>query len=326
MDLSIIIPVYNALPLLERTLNSIYGQKTKYDFEVILVDDGSTDGSVDFIHQYIEKDTRGNIVLLKQENAGPAKARNNGIVHAKGRFSAFLDADDYWENGFIEKTLDFLYSHNECVAVSVGQRHLTLSGDDISPSCINDYNESFILEDFWSFWGTYMHVCTGSVCLKTDVIKKIGGQRIDLRVTEDLEFWALVSTYGRWGLIPELLFVSDGTDLVNTQQAWISKMSPRWNNAPSLEVWQQRILNRFQDLGYVELPEGFLIARGRVAESLVYCKIMSGRKVLARKETKQYGNYFRKGLILNIERFCSKNIFLWNCFCSLLIYHEHHRF
>ena len=75
MDISIIIPVYNAVPLLERCLDSIFNQTTLYSYEVILVDDGSTDNSVEVIKARLEK----NIVLYQQQNAGPSAARNKGV-------------------------------------------------------------------------------------------------------------------------------------------------------------------------------------------------------------------------------------------------------
>lgn len=88
-----------------------------------------------------------------------------------------------------------------------------------------------------------MHVCTGSVTIKTNIIRESGGMRSDLRITEDLEFWALLSTYGEWGFIPEILFVSDGRD-VTQSQGWLSKMEQRWKNAPSITEWEKRIITR----------------------------------------------------------------------------------
>ncbi len=79
MDLSVIIPVYNAIPLLERCLDSIFKQSIHYQYEVILVDDGSTDQSVEMIKARKEP----NIVLFQQVNAGPAVARNKGVELAR---------------------------------------------------------------------------------------------------------------------------------------------------------------------------------------------------------------------------------------------------
>ena len=97
IDLSIIIPAYNGALLLNRCLDSIFNQNTQYSYEVILVDDGSTDNSVELIEARKEP----NIILYQQQNAGPAMARNKGIELAQGRYIAFIDADDFWKQGYI---------------------------------------------------------------------------------------------------------------------------------------------------------------------------------------------------------------------------------
>ena len=91
MDLSIIIPVYNKSKLINRCLDSIFNQTTNYSYEVVLVDDGSTDDSVELI----KARTEGNIILYEQQNAGPSVARNKGLELSHGKYCAYLDADDY---------------------------------------------------------------------------------------------------------------------------------------------------------------------------------------------------------------------------------------
>ncbi len=73
---------------------------------MIIIDDGSTDHSVTIIQEYVQKDPR--IVLLQQENAGSASARNKGIRHANGQYICLLDADDIWELNFLESQIHFL--------------------------------------------------------------------------------------------------------------------------------------------------------------------------------------------------------------------------
>ena len=315
MDLSIIIPVYNASLLINRCLDSIFHQTTQYSYEVILVDDGSTDNSVEIIKARKEE----NIILYQQQNAGPSVARNKGVELSHGKFCAYLDADDYWEDGFIEKTLSFLEEHDDCVAVNVAQRHLTLSGEHVAPVCYNEYSKPFVLDDFFSFWATYMHVCTGSVVIRSEVIKQIGGMRTDLRITEDLEFWALVSTYGSWGFIPEILFVSDGMETITNQAEWLKKMQIRWNNAPSVTDWEKRIVKR------ANLSEAYKKARGRIARNLVYCQLLSGRESLARREAKLYGQNFTNDAIGKLMNFARRIPLMWWLLCKFLKYREWHR-
>lgn len=315
MDLSIIIPVYNKSKLINRCLDSIFKQTTIHSYEVVLVDDGSTDDSVELI----KARTEGNIILYEQQNAGPSVARNKGVELSHGKYCAYLDADDYWGDGFIEKTVSFLEEHDDCVAVNVAQRHLTLSGEHVAPVCYNEYSKPFVLDDFFSFWTTYMHVCTGSVVIRSEVIKQIGGMRTDLRITEDLEFWALVSTYGSWGFIPEILFVSDGMETITNQAEWLKKMQIRWNNAPSVTDWEKRIVKRANQ------TEEYKKARGRIARNLVYCQLLSGRERLARREAKLYGQNFTNDAIGKLMNFARRIPLMWWLLCKFLKYREWHR-
>lgn len=315
MDLSIIIPVYNKSKLINRCLDSIFSQSTHYSYEVILVDDGSTDDSVEMIKTRNEN----NIILYEQQNAGPSVARNKGVELSQGKFCAYLDADDYWEDGFIEKTLSFLEEHDDCVAVNVVQRHLTISGEHVAPVCYKDYTQPFVLDDFFSFWASYMHVCTGSVVIKSEIIKQTGGMRTDLRITEDLEFWALVSTYGKWGFIPEILFVSDGMETITNQAEWLKKMQIRWNNAPSVSDWEKRIVKRASQ------TEAYKNARGRIARNLVYCQLLSGRICLARQEALKYSKYFTKDVIGKLMDLAKWTPVTWWGLCKFLKWREWHR-
>ena len=99
MDISVIIPVYNAEKTIIECVNSVVDSCiiTEYQWEIILVNDGSKDNSVNIIDQYRNSsDYKKQITLINQENGGAAKARNAGIRAAKGEFIAFNDSDDRW--------------------------------------------------------------------------------------------------------------------------------------------------------------------------------------------------------------------------------------
>lgn len=111
--ISVIIPLYNKGKLIERALDSVFSQ-TYQDFEVIVVDDGSTDGSADFVRAY--QDCR--LTLISQDNSGPGAARNHGVQKSRGEYLAFLDADDEWLSGFLEESVLALDSNPDCQAVA----------------------------------------------------------------------------------------------------------------------------------------------------------------------------------------------------------------
>ncbi|MGL4973269.1 MAG: glycosyltransferase family 2 protein, partial [Culicoidibacterales bacterium] len=91
---SVIVPVYNVAQYLPKCLDSIVNQTYK-NLEIILVNDGSTDDSLEIIYDYAKKDPR--IIVIDQENQGQSVARNKALVKAKGRYTIFLDSDDYIE-------------------------------------------------------------------------------------------------------------------------------------------------------------------------------------------------------------------------------------
>ena len=111
MDLvSIITPSYNASKFISETINSVLSQ-THENWELLIVDDYSSDSSNKIIEKFIKKDNRIKLIKLK-ENSGPAVARNKAIAEAKGRYVAFLDADDLWYPKKLEKQIDFMSRYN----------------------------------------------------------------------------------------------------------------------------------------------------------------------------------------------------------------------
>lgn len=318
MDLSIIIPVYNGALLLPRCLDSVCHQTTRYSFEIILVDDGSTDESVDIIKARKEN----NIVLWQQQNSGPAVARNKGMELAKGRYCAYLDADDYWNDGYIEKTVTFLDEHADCVAVTVGQMHKTVSGNFKSPAMWMTKKESFVVDDFFEQWAREQFVGTCATTMRTDAVRQIGGQRLDLRVTEDWEFWFRLATQGKWGFVPGVFYVSDGMDMASDKEHWLGKMAKRWRNAPSIAEWERDVVNGME----TPLPISYQKARGIVSRNLTYCQLLSGRTDLARQEAKMYGDYFKRDQIGRLMNLARHGRLLWGLLCKFLTYREYHRF
>ena len=99
MKFSIIVPAYNGAETLNRCVDSILAQKFQ-DYEVILVNDGSTDNTKAIIDEYARKDAR--IIAAHKSNAGVSSARNEGIKSAKGEYIVFIDADDYIDNSYLE--------------------------------------------------------------------------------------------------------------------------------------------------------------------------------------------------------------------------------
>ena len=122
---SIITPVFNAEEFLPEALRSVQSQ-TLCDWEHILVDDGSTDGSFELIEEAAAADSRVRL-LRTRERCGPAKARNQGLECARGKYVAFLDADDLWLPEKLEKCVTWMKS-NGCSLAYHDYRHISRDG------------------------------------------------------------------------------------------------------------------------------------------------------------------------------------------------------
>ncbi|MFY9718201.1 MAG: glycosyltransferase [Candidatus Cybelea sp.] len=112
---SVIVPLYNKAPYVLRALESVAAQAVE-DFEVIVVDDGSTDGGGDIVAGIPDSRFR----LIRQANAGPGAARNRGLREARAPYVAFLDADDRWLPNFLSENVSILERHPSAAAVSCG--------------------------------------------------------------------------------------------------------------------------------------------------------------------------------------------------------------
>lgn len=106
MKVSVITPMYNCEKFISETIESVLNQ-TYTNWEMIIIDDCSTDKSKQIVKQYIERDKRIRLIALN-ENSGAAVARNKGIEVSSGRFIAFLDGDDLWEPNKLEKQIQFM--------------------------------------------------------------------------------------------------------------------------------------------------------------------------------------------------------------------------
>lgn len=128
VKISIIIPVYNGEQYISECLDSVFRQ-TLHDLEIICIDDGSTDKTSDVINEYIKKDDR--VILLQQSNQGAGRARNQGINIAKGKYIAFLDADDFYSD---TNALELMYTACEKHQVSAcGSLRKSLENGKLRP-------------------------------------------------------------------------------------------------------------------------------------------------------------------------------------------------
>lgn len=180
--------------------------------EVIVVDDGSTDNTMDILAVYND---RIRLIPLGS-NVGPSRARNVGLHCATGEFIAFLDADDYWLPGCVRTMSAVLLENVDCVAAVCrtvirrwdGEERTTGLGSEYTKEVVGSDGVHIIDKPFECFCSTRI-ACVGSVVTRRATLEQIGGFDESLRVTEDVELWACLASVGKWAYVDHALFVTD---------------------------------------------------------------------------------------------------------------------
>ena len=184
---SVIIPLYNKEKYICRALESILGQ-TLQEFEIVVVDDGSTDSGVKMVDSF--EDAR--IRIISQPNQGVSAARNRGISEAKYGFIAFLDADDEWLPDYLVSISQLIEKYVNCHVYATSyfiqevhnrtKIHLNGLSFDGNDGILDNYFE-IAANNMPPLW-------TSAVCVKKDAIQKIGGFPEGIKSGEDLLTWA----------------------------------------------------------------------------------------------------------------------------------------
>jgi len=189
---SVVIPLYNKEKYIERSVNSVLRQSHN-SFELIIVNDGSTDKSVEIINTLEDHRIR----VINQANYGVAVARNTGIQIAKHQWVAFLDADDEWERSFLEEIAKSIQKINSCTAYATGYLKIKLNGKLIGGK--KKYlpeAEGKIENYFKALFFNGPVITASSVCLNKDKLKEsnlIPLFPVGVKRGEDLEAWVLIA-------------------------------------------------------------------------------------------------------------------------------------
>ena len=186
--ISVIIPLYNKEKTVANTIQTVLGQ-TFQDFEIVIVDDGSTDGSAGEVGKIDDPRIR----LIRQQNAGVSAARTKGVEEARGEYVAFLDADDEWKPDYLATQYALTQKYPDCGVFAMNYefrnaqgkttptiiRRLPFSGSD---GILTNYFEvaSYSNPPLW----------TSAVMARKDAILSIGGFPVGIKSGEDLLTWA----------------------------------------------------------------------------------------------------------------------------------------
>ncbi|MBL1232163.1 MAG: hypothetical protein CMD31_06210 [Flavobacteriales bacterium] len=197
---SIIIPCYNAKKYIAETIESVINQSYS-NWELIIVNDGSTDNSATILNQFSEKDNR--IQLINKSNSGVSDTRNKGLEVANGEFITFLDADDVWHITNLEKKVKFFTSTDYDVVYSYCQ----MIDEQSKPiDRILKGENNLKIADFLSLKANYNTAPSGIV-FKKEVLYKIGGFDVNLsnNADQDVLIQSLANGF-KIGVISEALW------------------------------------------------------------------------------------------------------------------------
>lgn len=185
--ITVVIPLYNKENTIAKALNSVLAQ-TYQDFEVVLVDDGSTDNGAAIVEQYTDPRIR----LLRQSNAGVSAARNRGIVEAKGEYVAFLDADDEWFPEFLDEIVELQQEYPACRAQATSYvNHYQGVDNAIRLKKIPFKGERGVLTNYFEVAScSHPPVCSICVCIERQLLLEVKGFPVGVKSGEDLLVWA----------------------------------------------------------------------------------------------------------------------------------------
>lgn len=180
-EVSVVIPVYNSERYINEAIDSLIKQSFQ-DYEIIAIDDGSTDGTANVVKKYA-----GKVKYIYQQNMGPASARNRGIKEANGRYIAFLDADDVSEKDRLETQVNAFKKNKDAGLVYSSLSFINEKGNKISGIHRSKQYDS---ETFLGKMFTRNIMVSASVVMaRKSLIEELGGFDENIHLSEDYDMW-----------------------------------------------------------------------------------------------------------------------------------------
>lgn len=289
--ISVIIPMYNSAQYISETIESILSQKD-IGYEVIIINDGSTDNSAEICKQYLSE----NVKLINQENSGAPTARNRGIENAIGKYLLFLDSDDLLCDGLFESLQNFMYDEYNCIIGNFIRMERRGDIEDISYSTRTDLIYYYSLPPY---------PC--NKLYNREIINKYSIRFDNVRITQDLNFYY------------KFLGVAD-VDKVTTINCFFSKY--RWVEGSISHSVSKKILDITKSIdgciGFYNLHKAnnrlkylYLVSMKHVCYQIEktarFADVEEGKKVYA--ELIDYWNCLRKktAVFVNIKYFIKKS-------------------
>ena len=188
MKFSVIIPLYNKAPYARKALESVCAQTCR-DYELIVINDGSTDNSAIVADEYLKATDGIDYKIINQPNAGVSAARNNGVAASHGDYLAFLDADDWWEPTYLERMAQLIMDYPDAglyacnyVYYKPGKTHVALN----IPTGYINYPKAYYESNAMPVW-------TGAAMIPRKVFNEMGGFPLGIKLGEDFLLWSKIA-------------------------------------------------------------------------------------------------------------------------------------
>lgn len=310
MKISVVIPLYNKASHISNTIQHVLNQSFQ-DFEIIVVNDGSTDGSEKIVAEMNDPRIR----LINQDNGGVSLARNRGVKESNSDLIAFLDADDEWYDDYLQTMYNLFLAYPSAVAYSSNysivegneKYMLSFAGIDEGMSLIDNYFLSSM---------SYTPVWTSATIVKKDIFVSLGGFPAGCRMCEDLDLWCRLACCGDIAYINEshAVYLRNAVNMASKSSDTScyfpfldSYVNYKSNVSPQVyeSICKYVEKKRFQAVSYA-----LLVARNPKETRRIIKKIKGETK----NKKKMYGYYFasflpQKAIDLYIDkkrRGCSK--------------------
>jgi len=273
---SVIVPVFNAIRTIERALAGVRAQ-TFADLEIIAVDDGSTDGSLEVLQRYADT-----IKILQQRNRGPSAARNLGIANSTGELLGFLDADDWWKPELLTRMVKALDQDPQAVMAYCDLQLVDSLGKPFETSlmAVREARPPSLPDMLESLWP----IMPSGTLIRRSALGAVGGFPESLRAFEDVYLWLLLREKGPFAYVPEKLAV------------WRFAHFPAALKASGGQQAAGRIFRQMVRARYGVDPVKHVRARERAPRSILG---YIGLEALARGDRVTARNAFRRAIALD---------------------------
>jgi len=205
---SVVIPTYNRGYVVGQAIDSILNQ-TYHNTEIVVVDDGSTDNTLEKLKQYGDR-----IRVVSQRNSGPSVARNHGIRASRGEIVAFLDSDDLWLPTKLERQVSIMQRQTNIVCCLCNAKHKFRDGTEhnmFDRAQLRHASGEGVWLNVTDVLATRCVVLCQMLAVRRDALERIGGFDESLRFLEDYDLSLRLSIEGAWGLIQEPLALINST-------------------------------------------------------------------------------------------------------------------